>query len=890
LSSFDAQLNRQLAITAERARLVQIQSGSAQDMLLAGHRNRRLEAFRVHHQAIGELVNRAVASPDGSVDARLRRAVAMDWNDPVWRSFPQPGADANVPRLCRLGDLRDHLEHPENDTVAFRVPAVVPFLGVGHLVLAAGAEQHAEAADALGSFLLRTVLTAPAASVRLHLVDQRPEDGGFASLAKLRKPIVPSRLTRPQPSGLRALLTSLVRSLTGADRDGKYDVLAITGFPQGFDTGDLDLLRTLLGKGSAKGIHVATVMDTSATRPAGIAMDHLSRGAAVVFHSPRRGFRLRGSSLRRAQLDLDTQPTDALPWLAARIEALNEAVGAIEPAAVPLDELRPPSIWSASPGTRLTAPIGTADGGGELRVEFGAQGAGHLHLVCPGERTETVALNTLLLSLGWRYSPSELQLRLLSFDAGTGLRSLGALPHARMVGHAAERELGLGVLQDLDREVSRRKERLEKGGAERGLASNGGRADVRLPRILTVLDGCPSFPGEGDPLAIQSQRLLRRLSASGPEVGIHLLLASRADAGRIPPLPRVQGRARWSTLRLAEGGASLPPGACQLMVDTEPSSTGTRNSKGQLAFLPQNEVVAAVSQLAKRARTTSASLPPRFDYDGERPVSPHHERTIQSWIQRPTGPSSTPDDSVRGFVGGPIDMARRHVMVEFPRKSDAHLLVVGGDSDEQGDTEAAFGVVGGVCASAALQLPRGKVGFWILDLAPRRHSRLPWQLLHRLHQPPIVERAEQLAHRLVQVDEEIDKRIANPRRADDRLFVVMYGAHTASFLRAAERVDSPDARRFKRVLLEGARNGVHLVLQVDNVAQLHKTLSPETIRLFGTGIVVRGAGGRQLFGNTRAETDIGRRFGYLERRSDDGEGRKFRVYGRALRRWLESLT
>jgi hypothetical protein len=869
MNEFLTQIDRQLAITAKRATMARERTGPALQVLTANLRNRRIEAFRRHHQALRDVIQRALARPDGTADPRVVQAIAAEWTAPDWTQYRLPIDDTPTPRLCRIGLLRDHLKVGDDETVGFQVPAMIPFLGVGHLSLIAGAVGQRRACAAISSMLLRLLLTTTPGSLRIHLVDQTPGRAAFRELEGLTAPLVCRGISANGNDDIDAMFARLADRKSGTDPPG-FDVLAVAGFPRGFTTKRARKLNELIFRGVQNRVHVAVVADGSAGKASEGDIATIARRTLTIAHRPGHEFQLPGASLGRATLVLDALPRSRPRWLDSRIEDLQTAVGAYTRPPVRLAEFKPTRCWSGTSTTGLSAPLGRHADGTPFTLKLAEPGPGHIHVSCPGDRGAAVALNSLVLTLAWRYSPRDLEVQLLAFGESSGPRGLREIPHASILGHACERELGIDLLVRLDQRIRQR--------------------TGPTPRVLAVLEGYTSLLAGGDELARRASRLLHRVAARGPRAGIHLVLVDHTERGERGLLTSLRKKSAWLTLDLGERHSTTPPGVknrslptmpgfCEVRVDDAPDHPGEAQH-AQLAFLPQTEVAAAVAELANRAQE-EGSTATRYEYDGRRPVAPEHEPIVQAWITDSASKATGVEAPLRTFVGGQVDLAPSHVAVGFPRGDGGHLLVVGKDDDDHGATDAAFGVVGAVCATAALQLPRDKIRFWIVDMSLEMDESLPWHLLTRLQHSPVVEGPDQLIRRIEEIGKEIDSRVSKPAQADERLFVVLYGLQHVQFLNVMSPVRSPEAQKLEYLLLAGPHHGVHLVLQVDSDRALDEKFPRRWQETFATRIAVPEGGGERGRPNP---------WGYIEQPDPPVPPRKFRTYGRQLRRWLESLS
>jgi hypothetical protein len=151
---------------------------------------------------------------------------------------------------------------------------------------------------------------------------------------------------------------------------------------------------------------------------------------------------------------------------------------------------------------------------------------------------KTVFLLDVLYGLATRYSPEELELYLLDFKEGVSFTEFTPsavdeswIPHVKAVGVESDREYGAAVLQALRGELSRRAGMMKRAGATRLARLRELRPDVRLPRIVAVVDEFHVLFSGNDRLAREAVAHLEELARKGRSYGVHLVLASQTISG-----------------------------------------------------------------------------------------------------------------------------------------------------------------------------------------------------------------------------------------------------------------------------------------------------------------------------------------------------------------------
>ncbi|GIG55374.1 FtsK/SpoIIIE domain-containing protein [Demequina activiva] len=211
---------------------------------------------------------------------------------------------------------------------------------------------------------------------------------------------------------------------------------------------------------------------------------------------------------------------------------------------------------------RLTVTLGcTATA--TLQLDLDADGP-HLLIAGTTGSGKSVTLETLVAALALAHPPADLEIALVDFKAGAGLRSCLTLPRVCGVLTDLDGALATRVIDALSAELAARK----RAVAERGLASiaEWERRGDAPARLLVVIDEYqeivtrhPSFLPD-----------LARLAAQGRSLGLHLVLATQRPAGAVTPevranvsttiALRVAGAAESRDLVGTPEAADLPPG------------------------------------------------------------------------------------------------------------------------------------------------------------------------------------------------------------------------------------------------------------------------------------------------------------------------------------------
>lgn len=234
-------------------------------------------------------------------------------------------------------------------------------------------------------------------------------------------------------------------------------------------------------------------------------------------------------------------------------------------AAAPTDGLPSAVRWADLPGTAvakpgdLPAPLPPGRSRSlQVRIGSAAEGPYVLDLDADGPHFlvagttgagKSVALETIVAALAYQHGPADLNLALIDFKGGAGLRACMGLPHVSATLTDLDGALASRAIAGLAHELETRKAALETHGLS-SLAEWEARGGAPA-RLLVVID-------EYQEIAARYATFLpdiARIAAQGRSLGLHLVLATQRPAGAVTP----EVRANVSTtiaLRVASDSES----------------------------------------------------------------------------------------------------------------------------------------------------------------------------------------------------------------------------------------------------------------------------------------------------------------------------------------------
>lgn len=288
-----------------------------------------------------------------------------------------------------------------------------------------------------------------------------------------------------------------------------------------------------------------------------------------------------------------------------------------------------------------------------LQVRIGASAQGPLvldmdrdgpHFLVAGTTGagKSVALETFVAALAHDHAPADLNLALIDFKGGAGLRGCMGLPHVSATLTDLDGALASRAIAGLAHELETRKAALETHGLS-SLAEWEARGGAPA-RLLVVID-------EYQEIAARHSAFLpdlARIAAQGRSLGLHLILATQRPAGAVTPEVRANvsttvalrvaadaeshdlvGTAAAAQISAETPGRAIVARGGQLnevqiaAPDAQPSPAITRVGQTAATGQPLAEVAAARWKgHAAAAPLWRDPLPMRWDIDGAEEVTP----------------------------------------------------------------------------------------------------------------------------------------------------------------------------------------------------------------------------------------------------------------------------
>lgn len=438
-----------------------------------------------------------------------------------------------------------------------RVPALVPFVDKGHLIIETPSGTSDEPDPVfqalLTSLVAQTYASAPAGQIVVTVFNPRSSKvlAGFrptgAEAAGLLKVLQPTRdafekaldelltLTQRAESsiGTYASMGELVRS-TG-QHEHQYRVLVIIDGPGDWSTKSVDLLDKLMTAGSKAGLSVLLHRDPATPAPDRVDIERLYQHGSVL---RRQGANWLLAAKRVAGQPLRIEPVPAVS-IAEQARLMTRVVNGAEIGSlpsIPFSELVEHADATTESGIKIT--MGKK---GTQTTQFVlGDTASNIQNILVGGRAgsgKTNLLKVMIYSMAARYPREELELFLLDFKEGgdfmpfvgdDGYDGYAALPNASVVSRDCDAGFGLATLRHFEREMDRRSNLTSENGVS-NIWDLRKRTGIKVPRWVLIID---EFQGLfSGPTYEEATEMLENFVRKGRSFGLHVVLATQTLSG-----------------------------------------------------------------------------------------------------------------------------------------------------------------------------------------------------------------------------------------------------------------------------------------------------------------------------------------------------------------------
>jgi hypothetical protein len=351
-----------------------------------------------------------------------------------------------------------------------------------------------------------------------------------------------------------------------------YRVLAIFGFPKNFNNESLKLLKDIMQKGNKCGISTIILHDGSEKMPYGYSINDFAQ-ESIVFESIQDHIELIKTSNDQYQVMNHIQLIKAIEndtYTRKNIYSVNYSYDVLDASLKPLiekviRELATKSLdrmkleipfsellqqtntnsfnnlslpWKSNSTKQLSVPIGIGANDCLQYLELGTNANINGLVIGRAGSGKTNLFHVIINALTLFYTPKEVELYLLDFKKGVGFIPYARkrLPHCRVVGIESDREFGLSVLYELDKEMDRRSRIYKKFSVNiedyeqyRDISLSQNINDY-FPRILLLIDEFQELFSGTDTIAMRANDIMTRFVRQGRGFGMHVILGTQTLA------------------------------------------------------------------------------------------------------------------------------------------------------------------------------------------------------------------------------------------------------------------------------------------------------------------------------------------------------------------------
>jgi hypothetical protein len=329
-------------------------------------------------------------------------------------------------------------------------------------------------------------------------------------------------------------------------------VLAITDFPTGFTQNALRDLQAIVRKSAAYGVCILIWVNNEELAKLQSSQQSIFTEIKNMLHvasSDGDSLLLENSNYKQIYLRLDPM-SDADIHKAIIINSIKKGIEGsqkkIERFTDMFEDIDDPNNWhSSDTTTELSIPIGIKGANTIVKMVLGkTDGSVTHHTLIAGQTGsgKSTLLHTIIMSTLLNYGPDEAQLYLVDFKEGVEFKTYSrlSLPSIKVVAIDCEREFGLNVLKELQKEMKRRFDLFKREADREEISEYRKIRGVKIPKLLVIFDEVQELfrESDSDNIGKACETLIGELMTLGRAAGIHLILASQ-NFNLIPSLKPV---------------------------------------------------------------------------------------------------------------------------------------------------------------------------------------------------------------------------------------------------------------------------------------------------------------------------------------------------------------
>jgi energy-coupling factor transporter ATP-binding protein EcfA2 len=875
--------------------------------------------------------------------SRLDAAAFRPWNELAREDVPLA---SEPPPGLRFGDLAISLDRvpggvssvPELNAFGpteWAQPATLTWPVASSLMIKAAPDDKETTSAMMQAIMLRIATGIPAGQSRFTIIDPLglgKQYAGFMHLADHDELLVTSRIwTEPQlieqkladiteqmevviQKYLRNEYSSIGAYNADAEVPEPYRFVVVANFPFNFNETSARRLASIASSGARCGVYVIMSVDPKQQMPSGFSLADVEQHMTVV--DLKKGhFTWVDPEFSKWPLTVEQAPPDEV--FTPIIQRVGRAAKAAKRIVVPFDRVAPKheDWWRGSTAEEVIAPLGPA---GAKKLQYLRLGKGtSQHLLIAGKTGsgKSTLMHAMITSLALQYSPNEIQFYLIDFKKGVEFKLYDhyALPHARVIAIESEREFGLSVMEQLDRELKRRGDLFRELSVQNVAGFRQTGHPDPMPRILLLIDEFQEIFVEDDKIAQDAALILDRLVRQGRAFGIHVLLGSqtlggsyslpRATMGQMAVRIALQCNEADSSLILSDENTAARlltrPGEA---IYNDANGMVEGNNPFQVVFLTDEQREQFLGDLRKLAdKRTDIPHLERIVFDGNQAADPALNPLLTEMLDKGTV-NSQELLAPLAWLGDAIAIKDPTAAI-FRRQGGANMLIAG-QREDLGTSLLALSIV----SLAAEHDPHpggamGRVARFVL-LEPAIAEEKPDIMLSQLaqHLPHEIEVAGRLgvAAAMESLANEVKRRLDEQVLEGEAVFLVIRDLGRFRELRKSEgdfgfggfggEKKAGPADNLLTILRDGPPVGIHIITWCDSLTNLQRTFDRGAIKEFELRVLFQMSSSDS---STLVDTPIAAKLGPnrgLFIHEETGTVEKFRPYAFPSPEWLADVS
>lgn len=744
--------------------------------------------------------------------------------------------------------------------------------------------------DHLRMMLLKLFMAFPAGKLEATMIDPLELGETFAMFTKLgeeQSRIIDTKIWSQEKDISESIniLRQKLETMTQAYGNDKVTrlkkepvrVLAITDFPTGFTQNALRDLQAIVRKSASYGVCVFIWANSEEIAKLQASQQSIFNEIKQMLHvasaTSNGALKLETAKYENVYLHLDPV-SKAQDHAHAIINTLTKGIHnshkKIERFVDMYDGIEDPNNWfGENTINEFSIPIGIKGASTIVKMIVGkTDGSTAHHALIAGQTGagKSTLLHTIIMSTLLNYSPDEAQLYLVDFKEGVEFKTYSKLnlPSIRVVAIDCEREFGLNILKELQKEMKRRYDLFKREADREEISDYRKVTGKKIPKILVVFDEVQElFRGASDDsISKDCETILGELLTLGRAAGIHVILASQNFnlISSIKPTLFAHAAIRIAIKGSEDSASSVlgdnNPGAKQLQdgatgaaVYNDASGKESANVIFQVGYLEKDERAKYLSKLS--ALQNSEAFSKKYK-DKTRILLTNAEDDIfnvfnQLIINKKV--TQLDDDATRYCltIGDGFELNRKFKIGIAPRARQ-NLLMIGNDEKRAAS----------IFYFSILSLLYGELGnedvrkdnqlIHLIDLAVEDEyiepSNTNFKHIESLFPKQVKRVGMRDMDELIGVTyDTLTRRMDGIEPTDERLFLMFFGINRAHKLVSgnmyedSENGEMSTLSKLAEIMKHGAKFGINCIVWGENLAATSKVIGANIERDFAQRIV-----------------------------------------------------